>query len=248
MQTRYGHSTRPQAQQPLHLLSQTQARHIAQTTAQKPPPKWGILLVDDHRLIRLGMRAALEAFSPQPVLIFEAYCLAQAVDVVKTHAPHIHMVVLDLNLPDSKGLMGLHTLKALHPSASTVVISGVCDEVLRDEALSLGASGFFHKATESGGIDDLLRLLATSPPMQASHGNDETAVPPNINIITPTKPASALTPRETEVLDLILQGLSNQEIADHIQLKLGSVKNIVSALYVTFGVNSRAKLIHALRS
>jgi DNA-binding NarL/FixJ family response regulator len=204
--------------------------------------------VDDHRLIRLGMRAALETFSPQPVLIFEAYCLTQAVDLIKTHAPHIHMVVLDLNLPDSKGLMGLHTLKALHPSATTVVISGVCDEVLRDEALSLGASGFFHKATESGGIDDLLQLLAASPPMLASHGNDETPVPPSSSLLSRSKPASALlTPRETEVLDLILQGFSNQEIADHIQLKLGSIKNIVSALYVTFGVNSRAKLIHALR-
>lgn len=203
----------------------------------------GILLVDDHRLIRVGMKAALEALCPRPVRVLEAACLMHAIEVVKTHATEIDFVVLDLNLPDSKGLMGLQTIKQLHPRACTVVVSAVSDEVLRDEALSLGASGFFHKATESGGIDDLLRLIGTWRPLSSSAPTS--AMP--FKLPASGTHQSHLTPRETEVLDLILQGKSNQEIADCTQLKLGYVKNIVSSLYVVFGVNSRAKLIHSLR-
>jgi DNA-binding NarL/FixJ family response regulator len=203
----------------------------------------GILLVDDHRLIRVGMKAALESLSPRPVRVLEAACLMQAIEVVKTHANDIDFVVLDLNLPDSKGLTGLQTIKQLHPRACTVVISAVSDEVLREEALSLGASGFFHKATESGGIDDLLRLIGAWRPLNSSASTSTMT----FKLPAPGTHQSHLTPRETEVLDLILQGKSNQEIADCTQLKLGYVKNIVSSLYVVFGVNSRAKLIHSLR-
>jgi DNA-binding NarL/FixJ family response regulator len=206
-----------------------------------------VLLVDDHRLARLGLRAALEAADIEGLQVLEASTLEQALAQLAqlTQGDRgIDVVVLDLNLPDSRGLASLVTLRQAHPLVRVVVMSGVSDEVIRDEALALGAVKFCFKGSESGGIDDLLQVIGHAP----SAGQRAALQSPGAHQKAMVhRSGMQLTPRELQTLDLVLQGLSNQEIADRTELKLGTIKNLISGLFVVFGVSSRSKLINALR-
>jgi DNA-binding NarL/FixJ family response regulator len=141
-----------------------------------PPQARGLLVVDDHELLRLGLRTLVQshaAASGQVVQVFEARSLQQALALYGDHAAEIALVLLDLHLPDAHGLSGLMSFVARYPQARVVVLSGVSDPALVREALASGASGYL---TKSGDLQEvvsfigalgLLKLHDAAAPMQA---------------------------------------------------------------------------------
>jgi DNA-binding NarL/FixJ family response regulator len=222
---------------------------IAEPDLGRPPT--AILVVDDHDLLRLGVRALVQAqaaSSGASIEVFEAGNVAGALALYEEHRDSIGLVLLDLALPDTHGLSGLAEFRLRYPAARIVVLSGTGNTSLAQGAVALGASAFLPKSADLKEVVGFIRAcglldggtapIAPPPAMKALGGYAETAQ------------ASAwqeLTPRQMQVLQWVLEGKANKEIAQIANLSEGTVKNHVSTILLLFGVRSRAQLISSLR-
>jgi DNA-binding NarL/FixJ family response regulator len=209
-----------------------------------------ILVVDDHDLLRLGVRALVQAqaaSSGASIEVFEAGNVARALALYEEHRDSIGLVLLDLALPDTHGLSGLAEFRLRYPAARIVVLSGTGNTSLAQGAVALGASAFLPKSADLKEVVGFIRACGlldggaaqTSPPVMKTLGS-----------YAETAHASAwqeLTPRQMQVLQWVLEGKANKEIAQIANLSEGTVKNHVSTILLLFGVRSRAQLISSLR-
>jgi DNA-binding NarL/FixJ family response regulator len=198
-----------------------------------------ILLVDDHALVRMSVISLCAAVC-KDLEVLEATSLAAALALYEKHQDSVELVLLDLNLPDSKGFSGLQTLKRRYPHSRIVVLSGAFDDAVAAEACVLGADKFLHKGADAAvmtaTLSELVEPMFVKPRREAAAAG------------APARRGSqssstALSPREVEILNLVLQGKTNQEIVGATGLKLGTIKNYISGLFVVFGVPSRSKLV-----
>lgn len=232
------------------------ASNIAPMNTTPTPRRVAILVVDDHELVRLGVRALLESqVSPSgaTVEVLEAGTLAEAFALFEIHQHVIDLVLLDIALPDTQGVNGVGQFHTRYPGARIVVISGagassVAQDGLAQSALALGASAFLPKTANLKEVVSFIRacgVLGSDAldrlPVQAS------SVPhPPVRSL-PERALQTLSPRHVPVLQLILEGKNNREIAETVHLSEGTVKNYVSTILLRFGVRSRAQLISSLR-
>ena len=202
----------------------------------------GILVVDDHELVRLGLRALLLAETGS-VSVHEARCLADALHLYELHLTSHLLVLLDLDLPDSQGLDTLVRFRRAFPASRVVVLSGKDSHALMQGVMALGAQAFLPKTGHLGEVlryvrDNDLVALPTRP----------STVPVTVHTKTATTESQPqLNARQVEILDCLLAGKSNKEIAQLSHLTEGTVKNHVSTLLLLFGVRSRAQLISSLK-
>lgn len=205
-------------------------------TATETPPRT-ILVVDDHALVRAGLRSVIQQRFGDRHPLAEAASLAEALSFLDTRAADVFVLLLDLHLPDVRGLAGLQLVRQRHPQLPVIVVSGLQDARIQEEAALHGALAYVCKTGEESGLAGLLdRLdaLSQSAPDVATERErrlPELAVP------------GRLTKRQVQVLELLLAGRDNQAIAHETGLTLGSVKNIVSSVFLVFNVRSRAELI-----
>lgn len=199
-----------------------------------------LLVVDDHALVRLGVRTLVAQQFPGRYEVDEAGTLEQGLACLRAAVGRIVLVLLDLQLPDAKGFAGLRILRRDHPGLPVVVLSGAQDARVREEALRLGARGYICKSADAGNMDAWVEVLrqqamaaGASPPPPA------TAAPRAARTVQ----GMALSPRQVQVLELLLAGLDNQAIAEETGLTLGTVKNCVSSVFLGFNVRSRAELL-----
>jgi DNA-binding NarL/FixJ family response regulator len=221
----------------------------------------GLLVVDDHDLVRLGLRTLVQAqaaANAREVKVFEARTLQDALAVYGTEQAGIGLVLLDLHLPDAHGLSGLTTFIGQFPQANVVVLSGVSDPALVREALAHGAQAYLTKSGDLQHVVHYIRslgLLRNPGPVASRDASDfagltavdDTDIDTGRWVATSSGQQVRLTARQSELLDWILTGQSNREIADRAHLSEGTVKNHVSTLLLIFGVRSRAQLISQLR-
>lgn len=213
------------------------------------PPR-AILVVDDHDLVRLGVRALVQAQtgpSGTPIEVFEAGNLADALVLYGAAQEAIGLVLLDLALPDTQGLLGLVEFHARYPSARIVVLSGTVDASLAQGALGLGASAFLPKSAD---LNEVVSFIRACGLLDVDAAGSLPAVPRMVNGYVEQTHAGAwqqLTPRQTQVLQWVLEGKANKEIAQLANLSEGTVKNHVSTILLLFGMRSRAQLISNLR-
>lgn len=202
----------------------------------------GILVVDDHELVRLGLRALLLAETAS-VPVHEARSLADALRLYEFHISSHLLVLLDLDLPDSQGLDTLVRFRRAFPASRVVVLSGKDSHALMQGVMALGAQAFLPK---TGHLGEVLRYvrdndLVAQPASQPAHPVSVCATP----VAAELQPQ--LNARQVEILDWVLSGKSNKEIAQLSHLTEGTVKNHVSTLLLLFGMRSRAQLISSLR-
>lgn len=222
-----------------------------------PPSQFPcVMLVDDHPIVRMGTAAAMQAYAQQKALsvhLLQAATLQEAMDLFAEKAPDL--VVLDLHLPDSHGLSGLTTFMRTHPQARITIMTAESSPALATQASAIGAIGFIKK---DGNVEKMLEvlfsLLQASPIIhnasQPEHGNNAHAS--NLGkqartMRTATGAHHTLTPRQAEIVDWMLLGKSNKEIAKLVKLSEGTVKNHVSQLLTIASVHSRGQFISFLR-
>ena len=136
------------------------------TTVAASPPVAGLLVVDDHELVRLGLQTLVQAqaaANQTVVKVFEARTLQGALDVYRNEQACIGLVLLDLHLPDAHGLSGLTSFLAQFPDAPVVVLSGASDPALMRQALAHGARAYLTK----------LRAMEIRTKMQAESLKDD---------------------------------------------------------------------------
>ena len=204
-----------------------------------------VLLVDDHDLMRMGVKALVG--DADAIDWIEASTLTDALRLYAEH-PEVELVLLDLNLSDCKGLQGLSTLLAKHPQARVVILSGTQDEFVVRQAKAMGAAGYLHKAGSPETMRDTLRSILE---LDASCGSGSPARGaqhfPKFPSASSYDRVAELGARHLEILELVLSGCANQEISNSTKLSLGTVKNYVSTILLALDVKSRSHLISLFR-
>lgn len=215
-------------------------RHVAATL---PVAARKLLLVDDHELVRYGVKACYTELHGVPLRWIEATSLQDALAIYAREGD-IDAVLLDLNLADCKGLQGLRHFMQRYPGARIAVFSATQDEFVVRQARALGAAGYVPKGAATGEMRETLAALLWPQGGPQSRGGAAA------HALFPRFPSSAmydrvaeLGPRHLEILEMVLSGCTNQEISDSMSLALGTVKNYVSSLLLALDVKSRSHLV-----
>ena len=198
-----------------------------------------VLLIDDHHLIRDGMRPVLERLAGpgDSVEMLEASTFAGG--LAAAGQGDFDLVLLDLRLPDVAGFEALDRLQREHPELPVVLMSGDDDPGLVRDALARGALGYIPKSSTPSVIVQALRLVLSGGvyvPPQALGDGERRASPAG---------AGALTPRQAEVLRLLVAGKSNKEICRALDLSEGTVKTHLAAIFKALDVTTRVQAVVA---
>jgi DNA-binding NarL/FixJ family response regulator len=195
-----------------------------------------VLLVDDHELIRQGLRRAFER-NPEFVVAGEAGSVAEATRMADLLRPD--MVVLDVRLPDGSGLELAQSLRAARADVGLVVLTMYAGDDQLFAAIDAGASAFVPKSASSDDVVAAARHAASSPASFAAADLAEAMR----RRLHPTRPP--FTPREREVLELLAEGLGVSSIARKLYISESTTKTHVSKLYDKLGAANRAQAIMA---
>jgi len=203
-----------------------------------------VLLVEDHDLVRLGTNLLLESLDDIRCTVVTGGSLDEARGACRDQGP-FDLVLLDLNLADTKGLQGLRTLRDEFPQAPIAVLTGTQDEFVVRQAQAMGVVGYLLKSWNPEQLKTALRSLLRPPERMSSATMAERF--PRLAGTSHYDRVAELGPRHLQILELILEGCNNQEIANAMTLTLGTVKNYVSAILLALDVESRAHLISLFR-
>ncbi len=195
-----------------------------------------IVLADDHELVRAGLRLLLNAEEGLEV-VGEAGDVARAEQQVLALAPHV--LVLDVGMPEGSSVPAIPRLRAQAPQTKLVILTMQNDAELAREALRAGATGFVLKEAAQAELIQAVRLAAEgqrylSPELGARLAAE---VPPDPG------PPDDLSPREVEVLRLIVLGHTNAEVAAQLYLSVRTVESHRARIQQKTRRSSRAALV-----
>ena len=199
-----------------------------------------LLIVDDHALVRVGIVASLAALDNARLQLLEASTLHDALNLYRSEGD-VALVLLDLNMPDCKGLQGLKQFLETFPDARVAVISGTQDEFVIGQVRALGAVGYVTKGQAPRAMCETVMGLLS--PTGSSSPTGFSRFPSSSRYDR----VAELGPRHLEILELVLSGCSNQEISTATGLSLGTIKNYVSTILLALDVKSRSHLISLFR-
>ena len=195
-----------------------------------------VLLVDDHALIRQGLRRAFEASEDLEVLN-DAASVAEALAMARAHEPQV--AVVDINLGDGSGIELCRQLRATYPSIGLVVLTMYDGDEHLFGALEAGASAFVLKSSPVEEVAAAVRQAAHSP--TAFTANDLAGAMRR----RMQTAAIQLTPRENEILQLLGEGLSVAQVATRLFISQSTAKTHMSKLYEKLGASNRTQAVMA---
>jgi two-component system, NarL family, invasion response regulator UvrY len=195
-----------------------------------------ILVVDDHPIVRAGLKRMLANEPDMDVRELESG--RETLSVYRDYKPDI--VILDLNLPDVGGLEVLRRLMVEDPKARIIVFSMHDDRIYALRALQAGAQGYVSKNAPPGQIVEAIRRVSEGHSYIGAELAQELAV---LNARTPAHPLEELSRRDLEVLRLLAEGRSLQQIADTLGLSYKTVANNCGQIRTKLGVKRTADLI-----
>jgi len=195
-----------------------------------------ILIVDDHALFREGLCYVLKALDER-VTIIEASDYDSALQHVSENT-ELDLVLLDLNMPGQNGFTTLDALSKHYPALPVVILSASNQRSDIQHSMDAGAMGFIPKETTSEVMLNALRLI-----LSGGIYVPQSMVKQNEAVLNEN--GLGLTPRQLEVLVLLLHGDTNKEIASKIDIAEATVKMHVTAILRTLGVSNRTQAARA---
>ena len=198
-----------------------------------------ILLVDDHEVVRLGLKALLDKH-PEFEVVAEAASANEAVEKTKAHEPDV--VVMDIRLKGGSGIEACERITEDFPDTKVIMLTSYAEDEMLFSAIRAGAAGYVLK--QIGG-DDLVKAIE-------SIGRGEALLDPavtqrvfqEVRKAAREEEASAfaeLTQQEMHVLQLVSEGRTNRQIAEMLYLGEGTVRNYVSSILSKLNVRNRAE-------
>ncbi len=197
-----------------------------------------ILVVDDHALVREGLRQVLKGLEDNLEVLQAGNC-EQAFVLANQHGD-LDLVLLDYHLPDMNGLDALAIFGKRHPELPVVLLSGSANTQIMRQVLQAGAAGFVTKSCVS---DELLRAVRSVLDGDVYIPQELTNAPPAQSQESNGRPV--LTQRQELVLRCLLDGLANREIAEHLHVSEETVKTHVAAILRHFDVQNRTQAVVA---
>ena len=203
-----------------------------------------ILIVDDHALVREGLRQVLKGLD-ETVEVLDAPTCARAFAQADAH-DDLDLVLLDYHLPDMDGLTALGVLRQSHPELPVFVLSGSASAQTMQKVMAKGAAGYMTKASMSEELLVALRMVLDGdvyvPATLA--GLPEAPVPAR-PIALGDGALPQMTARQREVLQLLLDGLSNRDISQRMGLSVDTVKDHLGGIMRVLGVQTRTQAVLA---
>lgn len=199
-----------------------------------------ILVVDDHALVREGLRQVLKGLDTD-VQVLEAATCARAFELAVTHAD-IDLVLLDYHLPDMNGLDALDFFARQVPELPIIVLSGSVNPRIVQQVMHKGAAAFLTKSGMSEELLSATRMVLAGDVYVPSALMTSSPMPLEPE---PRQPAPLFTPRQEEVLYLLMEGRTNKEISRMLSLSDETVKNHISGILRGFGVQTRTQAVLA---
>ncbi len=201
--------------------------------------KQRIILVDDHEVVRLGLKSLLERH-PQFEVVGEASSARDALEQVAALEPDV--VVMDIRLPGTSGIEACEQIVDQHPNTKVIMLTSYAEDEMLFSAIRAGASGYVLKQIAS---EELVKAIEAV-------GRGEALLDPavtqrvfqEVRRAVKEEEASAfahLSQQEKHVLLLVSEGKTNREIAKNLFLGEGTVRNYVSSILSKLGVNNRAE-------
>ena len=195
-----------------------------------------VMLVDDHAVVRSGLSKFLMVY-PDLELVGEADSGEEGVQRCQLLRPDV--VLMDLKMPGMDGVTATRLIRQSYPATQVVVLTSFHDEAMVQGALQAGAIGFLLKDVTAAELAQAVRSARAGRMTLASEATQAL-----INAaIQPPPPGDDLTSREREVLALMVEGLSNNQIADRLVLSVSTVKFHVSSILSKLGVESRVAAV-----
>ncbi len=196
-----------------------------------------ILLVDDHHVVRLGLRSLLDGEHDIEV-VAEAGKANEAIRLADQLQPDV--VLMDIRLPDRSGIEACYEIKRRHPHIQVLMLTSYADDELVTEAISAGATGYILKQLST---DELLHAIRTVG--QGGSVLDPKVTKQILTHIQQTQRETAiaafrsLSNRELQILSLVSEGKSNADIATELMLSTTTVRNHVSTILSKLGLSNR---------
>ncbi len=195
-----------------------------------------VFLLDDHEIVRNGIRGLLE--SDGLTVVGEAGTVAEALARIPSTRPDV--AVLDVRLPDGSGIEVCREIRARHPEVACIMLTSYADDEAHLAAVMAGAAAYVLKQIRGRDLVDAVRAVATGrsliDPIATSRLLDELGVRG-----AEDTGLGRLTPRERQILELISAGKTNREIGAELYLAEKTVKNYVSNLLSKLGMGHRSE-------
>jgi DNA-binding NarL/FixJ family response regulator len=200
-----------------------------------------ILLADDHEVMRLAMRHALQPLAAE-IEWFEAADAAQ-VDAQLANGVDLDLALVDLHMPGADGAPTIARWRRKHPALPLVILSATEDAALVRELIALGVAGFIPKSDAAAVMLQAIRLVLAGGTYAPLRFLSDSA--PGCVDATPASNGSGLTPRQLEVLRLLARGLPNKAIARELGLAEATVKVHLLAIYRVLQARNRTEAVVA---
>lgn len=194
-------------------------------------PKMTIMIVDDHPLMRVGVAAIINARSDMEV-VAQAGTAEEAIASHRQHLPDV--TLMDLRLPGASGVSAIREIRRTQPAARFVVLTTYEGDEDIHQALESGAQGYIIKGMPHETLIHALKRV---------HAGKRFLPPPVAQALQSRTPDANLSPREREVLQLLVQGKSNKEIAKQLGIAEATVKCHFRVIFMRMGVTDRTQAI-----
>ncbi len=195
-----------------------------------------IFLLDDHEVVRRGLRDLLEAEADMEV-VGEAGTAEEAYGRIPATTPHV--AVLDMQLPDGNGIDVCREVRSKHPEISCLILTSFSDDEAVYAAILAGAAGYVLKQVRGTDLVDGIRRVARGDSLLDPAVT--TRVLERLRHKDDDDPLAALTEQERKILDLIAEGLTNRQIGERMFLAEKTVKNYVSNMFAKLGMSRRTE-------
>lgn len=195
-----------------------------------------VFLMDDHEIVRRGLRELLEAESIE--VVGEAGSAEEALSRIPPTRPDV--AVLDVRIPDGNGVEVCREVRSRHPEIRCLILTSFSDDEALFQAIMAGASGYLLKQIKGTDLVDSVRRVAAGQSLL------DPAVTARVlerlrEGTAPDAQLALLTDQERKILDQIANGLTNRQIAEHVNLAEKTVKNYVSNILTKLGMERRTQ-------
>jgi len=198
-----------------------------------------VLIVDDHEVVRMGLRTLLEGQGGLDV-IGEAATAAEAVKMALAKKPDV--VLMDVRLPDESGIEACRQIRSQNPDIQVLMLTSYSNDEAIFAAIMAGASGYLLKQIDAEHLYHAVSVVGRGESiLDATVSKTIVDRVKAVSAGGPSRSMDSLSGREKEILRLIAEGLTNKEIAEKICLGEKTVRNYVSSILLKLGISHRTQ-------
>ncbi len=199
-----------------------------------------LMLVDDHEIVRMGMRTLFEG-QPDLIVLCEAATAAEAIIEADRCLPEL--ILMDVRLPDASGVEACREIRARHPDIRVIMLTSYPDDNAVMASIMAGASGYVLKQTRGRALIEAIRIVGAGGSLLDPAITEKVLERIRSAAGSPEDKLVGLTDQERHILALLAEGKTNRQAAEALHLSAHTVKNYVSDILKKLGVARRVEAV-----